>query len=763
VVDGGNGRIEILTDSGEQISSYPLGQVAFSAAPLGEDAIIVYGVLGSDQGWTKIDAAGNQAPYEFPDFETPEGDEGPVSRGSTWGARLVRLRYTSPQVRIYSEAGTLETVIDIPLSVEEASDDEIEEIVREVSSTLARDELPSAVIQQQVERIRARPRAKRRFRKIEFDDEAGLAAVWEQNPEDFGSGNASLHLLSIDGIYLAALEFDRPWADFALTGGMLYVLARDPETDLITLMAHELVIPPRLLDRAQQLSRQVSEESAAGSRGQERETVLDSVVTVHDSIFTEIPAVPPLCDELDLTVQRVEVGDATLYVEVQGDGPAMVLISGGPGTTHNMFHPWFDHAASFSRVIYYDQRGTGRSDFEPGVDGYSVDQAIGDLDRLRVALGLERWIVLGHSYGGFLAQYYALRYPERVAGLVLVGASPNMWEYRERSRQFSLMPREQLNRILEVRREVSAWSQEAGLTELQSTALSIYNAFLNGDWKRQHFYRPTPEEIARIALYGWKPDPDGLRSQIGASMDPVDLRGAFVGSPIPTLIMEGMLDLTWAGDKAATLHANHPGSELEMLVQAAHSPFMDEPEAFFETLEEVVAGLTGVSAAEIEVFREQVVAWDRRVRESVQYLLRTTGDDSPSYRSISSRYSPDWLPLLAKSIDYFYDLQRVGFALYEAERLEEAAVVFRSLADTAEAKGDSDNIPRYVGLVWEGHMLDLMGRRTEAVERYTQAAEMQLEGSWSHPQYALEFAFTAYAEERVATPFQRVPNTEEGR
>jgi proline iminopeptidase len=502
--------------------------------------------------------------------------------------------------------------------------------------------------------------------------------------------------------------------------------------------------------------------SDTASRGQERETVLDSVVTVYDSLFTEIPDVPRLCEELDLTARRVDVGDATLYVEEHGQGPAIVLLNGGPGTTHNMFHPWFGRAAGFSRVIYYDQRGTGRSDFEPGGDGYSVDQAVADLDRLRAELGLERWIVLGHSYGGFLAQYYTLRYPERVAGLVLVGASPNMWEYRERSRVFSLMPREQLDRVLEVRREVSAWSQEADLTERQASALSVYNAFLNGDWKRQYFYRPTQDEVARIALHGWKPDPDGLRSQINASMDPVDLTGAFVGNPIPTLILEGRWDLTWAQDKATALHANHPGSELAMFERSAHSPFMDEPEPFFETLEAFVAGLPAVSPAEVDAFRGRTAAWDRRVRESVQYLLRSTGDDAASYRRIAARYSSDWLPDLTESIGYFWHLQKVGFALYEAERLEEAVGVFRLLADVATARGDSDNIPRYVGLVWEGHMLDLMGRRIEAVERYRDAAEMQLDGFWSHPQYGMAFEFTAYAEERVAAPFQRVRNVEVG-
>ena len=73
-------------------------------------------------------------------------------------------------------------------------------------------------------------------------------------------------------------------------------------------------------------------------------------------------------------------------------------------------------------MITYDQRGTGISDYVKG-EGYSLPQAAADLDNLRLALGIKKWVVLGHSYGGLLAQYYATKYPENFAGLVLVGSS----------------------------------------------------------------------------------------------------------------------------------------------------------------------------------------------------------------------------------------------------------------------------------------------------------------------------------------------------
>jgi hypothetical protein len=69
----------------------------------------------------------------------------------------------------------------------------------------------------------------------------------EQNPDEFGSGNATLHFLSPGGVYLAKADFPRSWRDFTLADGVVYALTRDPTTDLITLRAYRLNLPGTLL------------------------------------------------------------------------------------------------------------------------------------------------------------------------------------------------------------------------------------------------------------------------------------------------------------------------------------------------------------------------------------------------------------------------------------------------------------------------------------------------------------------------------------
>ena len=468
-----------------------------------------------------------------------------------------------------------------------------------------------------------------------------------------------------------------------------------------------------------------------------RETVLDRKVHLTKELVREIPDVPPLCDGMDAVKQRIDVGGCSLYCEVEGEGTPMVLLNGGPGGTHHYFHPDFSRAKKFARVIYYDQRGCGQSDREPG-DGYSIDQAVDDLDALRRALKIDRWVVLGHSYGGVLAQCYAVEYPERVAGLILVGAAPGMEVRLGASRQHECLSKEERKRIREI------YSNK----EL-SLAQKVYNAHLNGDWKRQGYYRPSRDELARMALYEWVHDPT-FRGAICRDMHGLDLRGAFAGCPIPTLILEGRCDLTWNTDKPEKLKGNHPSAKMIFFERSAHSPFRDEPEAFFAAVKGFIGGLPPVAEADVARWKADLAAWRERRESSPKHVLRSAGWGRASNLSVAKQYKAEWLGDLTDT----GLLLKLGFALYDAKRYEEALAVFRAMGDAA----GKNAFLSAVALVWQGHMLDLLGRRGEAVAVYEKAAGLGVNGSISHDQFGLRYAPSPYAAKRMAEPFTRVEN-----
>lgn len=118
------------------------------------------------------------------------------------------------------------------------------------------------------------------------------------------------------------------------------------------------------------------------------------------------------------------IGDASLYYRDVGQGTPIILLHGGPRLDHNYFLPDMDRLADAFHLIYYDQRGRGKSARNVQPADVSIRSEIDDLDRLRAHFRLESIVVLGHSWGTLLALEYAMRHPDRVSHLILLNSTP---------------------------------------------------------------------------------------------------------------------------------------------------------------------------------------------------------------------------------------------------------------------------------------------------------------------------------------------------
>lgn len=124
----------------------------------------------------------------------------------------------------------------------------------------------------------------------------------------------------------------------------------------------------------------------------------------------------------------VTAGMARLHFRDVGEGPSIVVLHGGPDFDYDYLLPELDCLAERFRVIYYDQRGRGRSADGVRPDDVTLESEIGDLDHVRRHFGLESMAVLGHSWGGVLAMEYAGRHPERLTHLILMNTAPASYE-----------------------------------------------------------------------------------------------------------------------------------------------------------------------------------------------------------------------------------------------------------------------------------------------------------------------------------------------
>ncbi|HEX6644156.1 MAG TPA: alpha/beta fold hydrolase, partial [Gemmatimonadales bacterium] len=112
-----------------------------------------------------------------------------------------------------------------------------------------------------------------------------------------------------------------------------------------------------------------------------------------------------------------DVRGVQLFERRAGEGPEAVVLHGGPGAHHDYLLPNFDALATGRTLVYYDQRGGGRSPVERTVPVGWKEQ-VADLEALREVWGLERMPLVGYSWGGLLALLYAIHHPARVERLV---------------------------------------------------------------------------------------------------------------------------------------------------------------------------------------------------------------------------------------------------------------------------------------------------------------------------------------------------------
>src|SRR5207253_7963045 len=122
--------------------------------------------------------------------------------------------------------------------------------------------------------------------------------------------------------------------------------------------------------------------------------------------------------EMTIAIDRVEdarrahegyfpVPGAQPYFCEVGNGRPLVIVHGGPDFNHNYLLPRLDRLSSAFRLIYYDQRGRGKSSRDVSPETVNIESEVDDLDSLRKYFGLDAIAILGHSWGGLLAMEYA--------------------------------------------------------------------------------------------------------------------------------------------------------------------------------------------------------------------------------------------------------------------------------------------------------------------------------------------------------------------
>lgn len=275
-----------------------------------------------------------------------------------------------------------------------------------------------------------------------------------------------------------------------------------------------------------------------------------------------------------------------LYYRVDGRASdAVVVLHGGPGFTHDYLADDLLPLAETHRVIHYDQRGSGRSSLVADADGLDARRFADDLEAVRLHFGLERLTLLGHSWGAAVAALYAMRYPQRVERLILVGPMPLRKEALTAS-------------FARVRQSGDAEWQRTLRTRGQALIANPGDAELCRAFYETWFTPFFGNASARTRSRGdfCAGTPESRRNKTVSvdrytmpSLGDFDWRGELGGVTSPSLIVHGTADVIPA-DSSREWAAALPNARLVLLDGIGHFPYLESPEQFFPAVRAFLAG-----------------------------------------------------------------------------------------------------------------------------------------------------------------------------
>jgi proline-specific peptidase len=268
----------------------------------------------------------------------------------------------------------------------------------------------------------------------------------------------------------------------------------------------------------------------------------------------------------------MRIRDVDLFVNVIGEGYPMLIMHGGPGVDHSTMLALQPLADQF-KLIFYDHRCIGRS---AGVEVQTMTwvNLTADADALRQALGIERWAVLGHSFGGMVALEYALRYPQNLSHLVLMDTCADSWWVQQNAA-----------RVLEKR-------------GYGADTVRTAERFFNGEITTQEFlpsvrklslayyHKIKPLQVARDIAVGMrmKTRPQALIFGYGKLLKGWAVMDRLNEIKAPTLVIGGRSDFQFPPEHQAALAAAIPNARLEIIERSGHNPHTERQAEILQVL-----------------------------------------------------------------------------------------------------------------------------------------------------------------------------------
>ena len=283
----------------------------------------------------------------------------------------------------------------------------------------------------------------------------------------------------------------------------------------------------------------------------------------------------------------VTVNGAKLWVVTVGQGDPIIFIAGGPGGAHPGLRSFDPLADSNHQLIYFDGFGRGKSDTAKVVSDYSLQRDIEDIEGLRKALKLTKVSLLGHSYGGLVAQGYAIKYPNNVSHLILANTfhSYVMWQENDDNSNHEIKTNypEVWADLMKIR-EQGAVSSDAAHQEIYGKVPYGFLYAYNPGQFVSRGRKPYPNSM-NTKLYYQMVGRDG-DFYVGSDIGTFDFRKQLKDLKMPILVIGGRFDRVATPWMMVKYKEYCPQAKFVMFEKSGHNPQVEEPEKEFPIINE---------------------------------------------------------------------------------------------------------------------------------------------------------------------------------
>jgi len=266
--------------------------------------------------------------------------------------------------------------------------------------------------------------------------------------------------------------------------------------------------------------------------------------------------------------------DARIFYEVVGSGDPIIVVHGGPGLDHSYLRPGLDALASRNTLIYYDQRGTGRSTATLDSASINLDAFVEDIDALRQALGYEKVTVLAHSWGALIGLEYAARHPEFLRALILMNPVEPGTRFRKQQQA-----RQAAARTPEDSTDLATLTSSEGFAAHDPATVSeVYRVMFRQTLKDRARISELDLDLAESTA---KNGSEVARLLVG-SMGEIDWWDRLSGILVPTLVLHGRYDLIPVEMSRALAQAL-PFGRIAVL-DSGHFPFLEDRDGMLSAI-----------------------------------------------------------------------------------------------------------------------------------------------------------------------------------